>query len=394
MKSVYENQHFDAVVVGAGFAGAVAARELAELGKQVLLLERRKHIGGNAYDAKNSDGVLVHKYGPHLFHTGNIRVWDYLQQFSSWHSYEHRVLGSISGKLVPIPFNFASIDRLFPADAAASLKDKLLSEYQGKDRVSVLALKNCSDQQLRELGEFVYENIFAHYTAKQWGIPAEQVDSSVLERVPVVLGYDNRYFKDVIQMMPQNGFASLFEKLLDHSNITLLTGTSALDVIHMGKNGKIMLHNEPFTGPVVYTGAIDELMNYKYGELPYRSLLLQFETQKKTEFQPAGVVNYPNEYSFTRITEFKKLTGQILDGTTTILYEFPISYEHKSEQEPYYPIENDLNRALYKRYLADAKQYENLFLCGRLAEYKYYNMDAVVDRALCLIKEISKKLLV
>jgi UDP-galactopyranose mutase len=382
-----DNQ-FDAVVVGAGFAGAVAARELANAGKKVLLLERRFHIGGNAYDAKDDSGVLIHRYGPHLFHTSKGHVWDYLKPFSNWRNYEHRVLGKIKEQYVPIPFNFKSIDSLFPADEAAVLKTKLQSCFEGRERVSVLELKNCPDMLLACLGEYIYENVFVHYTAKQWGIPAGNVDPSVFGRVPVVLGYDDRYFEDDIQRMPRDGFSPLFESLLGHENISIRTGTPASHMLALTENREILLSGRPFSGPVVYTGAIDELLGYKYGKLPYRSLGLRFENQKITEFQPAGVVNYPNEHDYTRITEFKKLTGQELDGTTTILYEYPAAYTNAAGQEPYYPIENTENRALYEQYRLDAQSYAHLYLCGRLAEYKYYNMDAVVEQALKLSQTI------
>ncbi len=379
----------DAVVVGAGFAGGVLARELAEQGRRVLLLERRPQIGGNMYDY-DRDGVLTHLYGPHIFHTGSREVYDYLSRFTDWIPYEHRVLGRIRGRHVPIPFGFRSIDELFPSDRAALLKEKLQREFSGRDRVSVRELLACGDADIAGLGEFVFEHVFVHYTAKQWGMPVEQVDTSVIDRVPVVIGYDDRYFRDSIQAMPREGYTRLFQRLLDHPNIRVLTGVDAAERLTLGSEG-ILLDGRLFAGPVVYTGALDALFGYRLGELPYRSLRLEFETLPVERFQPASVVNYPNEEDFTRITEFKQLTGQVFPGATVILREYPAQYRAGAGMEAYYPIDSEESHALYRRYRQLADAYPNLYLCGRLAEYQYYNMDAAVGAALNLAREIGQK---
>lgn len=378
-----------ALVIGAGFAGSVTARQLAEHGFRVRILERRAQIGGNMYDYPR-DGVLTHLYGPHIFHTGNREVFDYLSRFTRWIPYEHRVLGRIQGKYVPIPFNFRSMDLLFPAQEAARLRQKLADAYPGAERISVLDLMHSPDPDIARLGEFVFENVFVHYTAKQWGMPAEQVDTSVINRVPVVLGYDDRYFRDPIQAMPEHGFTPLFKAMLDHENITVELNTDARTRLTLTDDGKILLDGTEFSGPVVYTGAPDELLDSRLGALPYRSLRLDFETLDTDSFQPASVVNYPNEEDFTRITEFKKLTGQQLPGRTVILREYPARYQPGTGMEPYYPIDSPESHALYQQYREAFSRYPNLRFCGRLAEYRYYNMDAAVAAALRLSDELTR----
>ena len=383
---------YDSIVVGAGFSGAVAARELSEAGKSVLVIEKRAQIGGNMYDSEDSNGVLVHWYGPHIFHTSSKDVFDYLKRFSDWQPYEHRVLGRIDGKHVPIPFNFRSLDLLFPAEQAELIKNKLTEQFPNQQKVSVLDLMNAKDETVKKFGEFVFEKVFLHYTAKQWGTPPEQVDRSVINRVPVVLGYDDRYFQDTYQFMPANGFTPIFESLLDHPAITVRLNCEAGTVLTLDQTqGKIYFEQAEFKGPVVFTGAIDQLFGYAYGQLPYRSLNLVFEQKPVTDFQPAAVVNYPNEEAFTRITEFKKLGGRQVEGSTTILKEYPMPYDPAAEKGniPYYVISSPENLSRYQQYAELADTFPNLHLCGRLAEYKYYNMDAAILQAL----RVSKKIL-
>ncbi len=383
---------YDSIVVGAGFSGAVAARELSEAGKSVLVIEKRAQIGGNMYDSEDSNGVLVHWYGPHIFHTSSKDVFDYLKRFSNWQPYEHRVLGRIDGKHVPIPFNFRSLDLLFPAEQAELIKNKLTEQFPNQQKVSVLDLMNAKDETVKKFGEFVFEKVFLHYTAKQWGTPPEQVDRSVINRVPVVLGYDDRYFQDTYQFMPANGFTPIFESLLDHPAITVRLNCEAGTVLTLDQTqGKIYFEQAEFKGPVVFTGAIDQFFGYAYGQLPYRSLNLVFEQKPVTDFQPAAVVNYPNEESFTRITEFKKLGGRQVEGSTTILKEYPMPYDPTAEKGniPYYVISSPENLSRYQQYAELADTFPNLHLCGRLAEYKYYNMDAAILQAL----RVSKKIL-
>ncbi|MDR1497727.1 MAG: UDP-galactopyranose mutase [Puniceicoccales bacterium] len=301
----------DVIVVGAGFAGAVFAREMAEIGKKVLLLEKRSHIGGNMFEEESPAGVRVHKYGPHIFHTNSERVFNYLKRFGEWYKYEHRVLGRIDGKLVPIPFNFKSIDLLFSEREAVELKTVLSKNYAENKRVSLFELMEHEDEKVRVLGRFVLEKVFLNYTAKQWGVSIDKIDRSTINRVPVVAGYDDRYFQDSIQMMPKDGFTKIFERVLDHANIETRLNTNAKAVLRLDlENEKVWFEGRVFTGPVFFSGAIDEFLDYEFGKLPYRSLNLVFEDVEQEWFQPASVVNYPNEEDFTRITEFKHFHTQ------------------------------------------------------------------------------------
>lgn len=386
-------KHYDAVVVGCGFAGAVVAHELVKSGNNVLIIEKRNHIAGNMYDAPDDSGVMVHWYGPHIFHTNSSRVFEFLKPFSDWFPYEHRVLASVNGQLVPLPFNFTSLEMLFEECEAKRIEHKLTESFQGKSKVSVLDLLNSNDAQIKSFGDFVYENVFAHYSAKQWGVDVKDVDRRVIDRVPVVLGYDDRYFHDKIQFMPKDGFTSLFRSLLDLPGITIELGTDATDVITIDHdNSRILIDGIAWNKPVVYTGPIDELFGYRFGKLPYRSLDLAFEQHDVERFQPAAVVNYPNEEEFTRITEFKYLTRQQIDNKTTVLKEYPLEYDPSSKKGnvPYYPVINDDNLERYGEYRAVSNRCKNLFLCGRLAEFSYYNMDAIVGRALEVANEVRR----
>ena len=384
---------FDSIIVGAGFSGAVIARNLAEDGnKKVLVLDKRSHIGGNMYEGLDTNGVSVHWYGPHIFHTNDISVFDYLSRFSDWFPYEHRVLGKINEKLVPIPFNFHSLDLLFSPEDAKTLKEDLLSFFPNEGKVSILDLINHPNNTISKFGNFVYEKVFLNYTAKQWGTTPDNVDKSVINRVPVILGYDDRYFQDGIQFMPTNGYTPIFERMLTHPNITVQLDCNATEVIKFNfEDGEVYYNGTLFSGEFIFTGAIDELFDYRYGHLPYRSLNLVFEQKECSQFQPAAVVNYPNEEEFTRITEFKHLTNQQVKDATTILKEYPTPYDPLGGigNIPYYVIENKENRDLYNQYEELTKSFKNIFLCGRLAEYKYYNMDQAIKRAL----EISHKIL-
>lgn len=382
---------YDLLIVGAGFAGAVVARKVAEKGKKVLIVEKRQQIGGNMYEKFEENGVRIHLYGPHIFHTNNEKVFEFLKQFSEFYPYEHKVIGKIDGKLVPIPFNFKSLEMLFEKEKADKIKTILKEHYPELEKISILDLIKHENPLIKEFGEYVFEKVFVHYTAKQWGIPVEEVDKSVINRVPVVLGYDDRYFKDSIQYMPKEGFTKLFENMLNHENIDIVLNKNITEIIELDfENKKVKIEGEIFEKPIIFTGAVDELLNYKYGRLPYRSLDLVFENYHKTYFQPNSVVNYPNEEKFTRITEFKYLTNQEIEGETTILKEYPLKYDANNKKclDPYYPIINEENIKMYNNYKEEINKFHNIHLVGRLAEYKYYNMDAVIEKAL----EMSEKI--
>lgn len=386
--------NYDVIIAGCGFSGAVIANRMAAAGKKVLIVEKRDQIGGNMYDYADDKGVLVHLYGPHIFHTSDKAVFDYLEPFADWFDYRHRVIGRIDGKLVPIPFNFKSIDILFDQDKAKELKTLLKENFPGEIQASIFDLLNHENKKLKNLGEFVFEKIFLHYTAKQWGTPIDQVDQSVINRVPVRLNEEDGYFFDTIQKMPLGGFTKLFHNMLASDNIEIRLSTDIADLIKLDYDSKtINFENKPFGGIFVYTGALDELMDCKFGRLPYRSVDMQFETVDKTWYQSNSVVNYPNEEEFTRITEFKYLNKQDIEGHTVILKEYPAAYDPNAEKgnTPYYPITAEENAAKFKQYKDIADSFPGMVLCGRLAEYRYYNMDAAVARALQISDELLLK---
>ena len=384
---------FDVLVVGAGYAGAVCARALAEKGKQVYVLERRNHIGGNAYDCFDDAGVLIHQYGPHIFHTNNKQVFDWLSRFTKWRDYQHRVIANIphgeGGMTYPVPFNLTSLETAFGAQEGKRLGDKLMAAYGAEKKVTILELRQNQDPEIAALADYVYEHVFVHYTMKQWGQTPEEIDPNTTARVPVFLSRDDRYFQDAYQGMPLKGYTPMFEAMLDHPNITVELGADALSRIDL--SGDVLkVDGEAFTGPVIYTGQADELFAFAHGPLPYRTLRFDFETLERDDFQNGyGTVNYTVDMPYTRITEFKHLTGQKIDGVTTIVKEHSLAYTGEAGQIPYYAIINPANNALYARYKAEADRFANLHLLGRLAEYKYYNMDAIAARALELAEQLK-----
>ncbi len=383
--------HFDCLVIGSGYAGSVAAREMAERGgRRVLVLERRGHVGGNAYDCLDEHGILIHKYGPHIFHTSERRVFDYLSRFTGWRDYQHRVVANVHGRFLPVPFNLTSLHMAFPEEKAARLEDKLLSAYSANARVTILSLRENTDPELREVADYVYENVFVHYTMKQWGQLPEEIDPATTARVPVLLSRDDRYFQDPYQGMPLEGYTPLFQRMLDHPRITVELGVDARERMAL-EDGVIRLDGEPFAGPVIYTGEVDELFSFRFGHLPYRTLDFDFETLEVDRFQPTATVNYTVSEDYTRITEYKQLTGQVVPGRTTIMKEYSRAYTGSPGEIPYYAVISPENNALYGRYRDLAGGFSNLHLLGRLAEYKYYNMDAIALRALTLCDGILEQ---
>lgn len=378
----------DFIVVGSGLAGVVVAEQIAsKLNKKVLIIEKRDHIGGNCFDHKDDNNILIHKYGPHLFHTNHKEVVDYLSKFTSWDIYNHEVLAYIDGKKVPIPFNLNTLYEVFPKQKAKILEQKLLENFEYNSKIPILELKKSNDEDLSFLADFIYEKIFLNYTAKQWGMKPEEMDSAVTARVPVFIGRDNRYFNDVYQMVPKDGYAKMINKMLKHKNIKLMLNTEFKEVCEIKEND-FYLFDRKFEGRVIYTGQIDELFDYKFGDLPYRSVNMQFETIEKDFYQEKTTVNYPNDYDFTRITEFKHI-HPINTPKTTILKEYSQEYV-RNKNTPYYPIFTNENQNKYNQYLEYSKEFKNLILVGRLAEYKYYDMDDIVKRALEVFKENFK----
>ncbi len=383
---------YDALVVGAGYAGAVSARRLAEDGgKQVLVLERREHVAGNAYDCLDEAGILIHRYGPHIFHTNDQRVYDYLSRFTAWRDYQHMVVANVpdeNGKpgwrlQYPVPFNLDSMEAAFGPEEGKRLGDKLIAAYGAEKKVTILELRQNPDPEIAAIADYVYEHVFVHYTMKQWGQTPEEIDPGTTARVPVFLSRDPRYFQDACQGMPLEGYTPMFEKMLDHPKITVELGTDALKRLKL-EDGRILLDGEPFGGPVIYTGQADELFGFRFGPLPYRTLDFGFETLPQDAFQTHGTVNYTVDQPYTRITEFKHLTGQEKPDATTIMKEYSKACTGADGEIPYYAIINPENNALYAKYQAEADKFPGLRLLGRLAEYKYYNMDAIAARALTL----------
>ena len=379
---------FDSVIIGAGVAGCVAARDLAESGRKVLVLEQRDHIGGNCYDEKDEHGILIHKYGPHIFHTKEQKAYDYLSRFTDWYAFGHEVVANVHGKLIPVPFNLNTLHMVYEQEKADALEKKLIDAFGLESRVPILKLREHEDPEICEIADYVYENIFLHYTMKQWGQTPEQIDPAVTGRVPVLISHDNRYFQEPWQGMPLHGYTLMFEKMLDHENITVEIGVDARSRVTFSE-GSVSLDGQAFTGDVIYTGPLDELFDCRFGRLPYRSLRFDFEYYDKPDYQGHSVVNYTVSEDFTRITEFKYLTGQKAEGTT-IVKEYPFAYTGAAGEIPYYSIANEANQKLYEQYRGLVEHIPNVWLLGRLAEYKYYNIDAMVLKALELTDKIKK----
>jgi UDP-galactopyranose mutase len=358
---------FDYLIVGAGLAGGVLAERLAHSGKKILLIDKRNHIGGNTYDYYNRDGILVHKYGPHIFHTNSKEVFTYLGNFTQWRPYEHRVLASVDGMLVPIPINLNTINQLYNLSLSSSEVDAFLQSKAEKKNV----IKTSEDVVVNKVGRELYEKFFKGYTKKQWDLDPSELDASVTSRIPTRNNRDNRYFTDTYQAIPLYGYTRMFDNMLNNPNIKVMLNTDYKEIA-----GSISFDK------MIYTGPIDYFFDYCYGKLPYRSLEFKFETLEQETYQQTGTVNYPNEHAYTRITEFKYITGQ-KHPKTSIVYEYPMD-----EGDPYYPVPRPENAELYRKYQLLAAAENNVFFAGRLATYKYYNMDQVVAQALTLYKKI------
>ena len=360
---------FDYLIVGAGFAGSVLAERLAAgSGKKVLICDRRPHIGGNAYDHHDDAGVLVHKYGPHIFHTNSREVFEYLSRFTEWRSYEHRVLASVDGQLVPIPINLDTINKLYGLSLTSfEVADFFKKVAEPRDEV-----RTSEDVVVSAVGRELYEKFFRNYTRKQWGLDPSELDASVTSRVPTRTNRDDRYFTDTYQAMPLHGYTRVFERMLSHPNIKIMLNCDYREI-----------EREFQFREMIYTGPVDAFFDYRYGKLPYRSLEFKHETHAQKTFQSAPVVNYPNEQPYTRITEFKYLTGQEHEKTS-VVYEFP-----RAEGDPYYPVPRRENAELYAKYKALADAAPGVHFVGRLATYKYYNMDQIVAQALTTYAKLA-----
>ncbi|MCX9103485.1 UDP-galactopyranose mutase [Aeromonas veronii] len=386
---------YQAIVIGAGLSGTVMAERMAsQLGWKVLVLEQRDHIGGNCFDEYDEHGVLIHRYGPHLFHTDSKEVWDYLSQFTEWLPYEHRVLSRIDGQLVPIPFNLTSIERCFQTDKAAAMIEVLRTRFGDGARVPIIELRKEAHPLLGELADFIYQKVFVNYTSKQWGVAPDQISPEVTARVPVVVSRDDRYFTDPWQAVPAEGYTTMFERMLAHSLIEVRLSTSMDQHVRLDWLQKqVLLDGVSFDGPLIYTGMLDQLMPAEGNCLPYRSLRFEHCHLAQEQFQPVTTVNYPNEEAFTRITEFKHFSGQRHPGTS-IVYEYPCAYVSGEGLEPYYPLFTDTAKQLYQTCHNELARFPQLMTLGRLAEYRYFDMDDAVDNALqkylCLAESIRR----
>lgn len=359
---------FDWLIVGAGFAGSVLAERIAsQRGERVLIIDKRAHIGGNAYDRHDEAGVLIHQYGPHIFHTNSEAIFGYLSQFTRWRPYEHRVLAQVDGMLLPIPINLDTVNKLF----GLSLDSEGLAAWFAARAEKREEIRTSEDVVVANVGRELYEKFFRGYTKKQWGVEPSQLDKSVTARVPTRVNRDDRYFADTFQYMPANGYTRMFENMLDHPNIKVMLQTDFEEI-----------RNEVNYRRLVYTGPIDEFFNFRFGKLPYRSLQFRHVTLDQPWLQPVAVVNYPQTEAYTRITEYKHLTGQRHEKTS-VTFEYPCD-----GGDPYYPVPRAENMELYKRYEKLALAQKDVWFVGRLATYRYYNMDQVVGQALAAFRRI------
>ncbi len=366
------------LIAGCGLSGAVIARLLADIGEKVLVIDRKNHIAGNIYDYKDENGIYIHKYGSHIFHTNNEKVWEFLNRFTSFNTYMHKVVALIDGIETTIPFNINTLYDVFPKSLAKRLEEKLLNKFEYNTKVPILEFQKQDDKDLKFLANYIYEKVFLHYTAKQWGKNPDEIASAITARVPVYVSKDDRYFQDKYQGIPLNGYTKMVENILNHPNIEVKLNTDFNDFAC--ENPEELKNFRIF-----YTGSIDEFFDYKYGELPYRSVHFKFETHNREFYQSNAVVNYPCNYDFTRIHEYKYYLNDKSDKTV-IAKEYSEYFEN-GKNERYYPIENDDNKNLYEKYLSQTP--DNLYFLGRLGDYKYYDMDKAVERAINLFEEIK-----
>lgn len=376
------------LIIGSGLSGATCARILAENGYNVEIIDKNNHIGGNVYDEKVDD-YYVQKYGPHIFHTNKQEVFDFLSKYTEWFPFEHEVQANIKGTLIPVPFNLDSLHALYSKADAEKIEQVLLNEYGEGNKVPIMELKNNPNPMIREFADFVFKTVFEYYTTKQWGRKIEQLDPNIMKRVPVYISHNKKYFTDKFQYQPKHGYTKLVQNMLNHPNIKIVLNTNAKNVLKF-KDNKIEYNGNVYSDDIIYSGAIDDLLDNKFGKLPYRTLNFKYE-KYDSDFQPAPVVNYTVDKKYTRISEFKKFTAQNSNARKSIVVkEYPMEYE-REDQIPYYPIVNDDNLALYKKYVDYIDNFENFHLLGRLGNYKYINMDVAVSDALELCDKILKK---
>lgn len=381
------------IVVGSGFSGSILARKIAEeLNREVIILEKRSHIGGNMYDEYDEHGILVQVYGPHFLNTNNFAVIKFLQQYGELFPHNTKLLSFIDGRYVRLPFNFTTVQQLIGAEQAEPLLAKLRQEFYGRDRVPVLELVEHSDKNISAYGKLLFEKAYRTYTSKMWGIEPEEIDKYVLDRVPMAMGYDERYLNKDFQYLPVQGFTKLFEEMLNHPNIQVQLNVDALKHLRLDENAGRVYYDGQSVECLIYTGAIDELFGLKYGALPYRSLDIRYEYSDKESMLPSEIISYPQAAGYTRSTEYRKIMyDESKVRGSVVATEYPLQYDPQAEigNIPYYPVLTEESQQVYQKYLAEVHKYNNLFLCGRLAEFKYYNMDVCIEHALSYFENVK-----
>ncbi len=380
----------EALVIGCGIVGSVIARYLAEeMGKTVTIWERRNHIGGNMYDYVDEHGIRVHQYGPHIFHTKNKEIYDFVCKYGEWVPYK-LVCGAVMDNIcTPTAFNFKTIDLFYSEEEAAEIKRHIKDKFGERDSATVVELLDCDDPVIQGYARFLFEKDYSLYTAKQWGVSPEEIDKSVLKRVPIRFSYEEAYFADKYQVMPKEGYTKFIGNILSHPNIKVELNVEALERLEIGENRELLIDGEPACRPVFYTGPLDELFRFDKGRLPYRSLRFEWKYEDVESFQEMAVVAYPQAKDFTRITEYKKLPVQEVRGTTYAV-EYPVPYcSDESDREPYYPVLTEESQKLYRLYRDQADAVDNLYCCGRLGDFKYYDMDKAIESAFALLKTLK-----
>ncbi len=384
------------IVVGAGFSGSIIARKIAEeMGRRVSVIERRSHIGGNAYDEVDENGILVQKYGPHYLNTNKFFIIEYLKQYAELFPHCAKLLSFIDGKYVRLPFNFETVQQLVGAENSESLLKKLRSAFGGRDRVPVLELVNHPDAEVSRYGNLLFDKAYKTYTSKMWGIGVDKIDKYVLERVPMAMNYDERYLNKDYQYLPVKGFTEIFRNMLDHPNIDLELNTDALEHISFKEAEKTVLYDGEAVDALIFTGPIDEFFDYKFGSLPYRSLDIKYEHSESSSVLPCEIISYPQAVGYTRSTEYRKLMYNDENAVGSVVAtEYPLQYDKNAKvgNIPYYPVVTEESSSMYSQYRNEVEKYRNIFLCGRLAEFKYYNMDICIEHALQYFENIKEYL--
>ena len=385
------------IIVGTGFSGSILARRIAEeCNRRVEVIEKRPHIGGNMYDEYDENGILIQKYGPHFLNTNKYFIIEFLEKYGELFPHSTKLLSYIDGRYVQLPFNFRTLQQLVGAKKSESLLKKLREKFNGRDRVPIFELVESDDSEIRDYGNLLFEKAYRTYTAKQWGLEPEEIDKSVLDRVPMAMNYDERYLNKDFQYLPKKGFTELFKNMLDHPNINVSLNTDALLHIKFDEDSKSITYDGDKVELLVFTGAIDELFGLKYGRLPYRSLDIKYKYENKKSILPEEIVSYPQAKGYTRSTEYKKITYGLDQNipVSMIATEYPLEYDPANPQAniPYYPVLTEDSQRRYKMYLGESDKYGNIILCGRLAEFKYYNMDICIEHALEKFEEIRNRL--